>query len=273
MSKLQIGKLGNIALFPFVAALLVYVCGLLGCGGGGGDGNADVRGRVTTDGVNVSVLHSDDLTSRMSLFVKENFLIKNAFAQDATVALEGATVELFNDQGILIDSTTTNSNGEFFFIEVLPGNYRIVVSSPAIIVPLEIANVVVLSGDGAVVQGSVTEEGGVASVSYEVQDCGPSASVPAQVAHATQIAEAAGVSVEEVIAVRDGQCLGWGQVAAQFDVPQSTLGLGQNHSKGGIKGKNSKPNDDDDSKGNMGENEDKGNNGKNEGQGMGPKNS
>ncbi len=214
-----------------VSCLLASV--VTACGGGGDEGAAPVdngavsiTGRISSDG---------SIATARTGAIFQFELVERAYAQDSDLdgpPLVGGTVDLIGSDGLIVATTTTDSNGEFVFIGVLPGSYSIAVSSPEI-TTLTITEVVVLGGDITIISGQVTATGGVAAVDYRVGDCGTVAGNDAQTAHATALADAAGVSVESVIATREGSCEGWGRIAQDLGVPPGTLGLGNNGTRGG----------------------------------------
>lgn len=206
---------------------------ILSCGGGGsGDGGGNEEASITG-----TVLAGEGVAS-IRLAPKTNFLaslalVKEAYAQDVGVPLQDATVELLLN-GVVVDTTVTDENGDFTFYNVGAGDYSIRVTHPSI-QPVEVTGVAVLAGDLTIISGTVTADGATAAVDYQVGGCTDVQSNAAQLAHAQNIADAAEVDVQEVINVREGQCLGWGEIAHLFEVPPGTLGLGHSETHGGGK--------------------------------------
>lgn len=248
-----------------VAVLCVFVCSLClftACGGGGGDDgnsgsanpqNVSVSGKIVgPPGAVARVQVHSTFASALSRIE----LVSPAYAQDGLQPLEGVSVDLVNSAGVVIATTVTDENGDFFFADVAAGTYSIVASSPNFD-PLRVENIVVLDGDTVVLTGTVQEtEAGVVDVSYRIATCEPVGTNQAQLGHAQNIADAASVPVETVIAERESSCRGWGELAQQFNVPPGTLGLGNIRSQGGGR----RPNGDDDgSPGNSGNNNGNGN--------------
>lgn len=221
----------------FVLSLLFILSGfLIACGGGGSgssSGDVSISGRITAEQAVVAIQR----TAKKDLFYAfSNFeIISRAHAQDTEATgdpLAGATVELYDAAGNLVATTITDENGEFEFLNVSPGDYSIIVSDPSI-EPLTITGLTVLEGDTAEITGTVTVDGGEVSVDYVVDTCGLVADSPGQLGHAEALAEAAEISIDEVTALRETECLGWGVIAQMLDVHPGTLGLGNIRSSGG----------------------------------------
>jgi hypothetical protein len=83
----------------------------------------------------------------------------------------------------------------------------------------------VMDGDTAVIQGTVTSEGGIASVNYVVAECRGASSNTRQLRHAENLADASGRPVEEIIAIREGQCRGWGEITMDPGLSPDVLGI------------------------------------------------
>ncbi len=220
----------------FAVAVFGFV--LSACGGGsGGEGattandSGSISGQVFVDDGAVTVAMKSTAPTPTALFSFE--LIESAHAQEIVgEPLAGATVELIDSNGTVVGSTTTDENGDFLFSGIAAGTYLIQVSEPTI-VTLVVTDVVVLAGDVAVIEGTVTADGGVASVDYELETCGLVAESPGQLGHAEALASAAEISVDEVIALREGNCLGWGVIAQELEVSPGALGLGNSGVRGG----------------------------------------
>lgn len=222
-----------------LVSILIFVTGgLIACGGGGSSSseNVSISGQITTDQTTVAARGSR--TKNIFYSFKNFELIRSAHAQDSDSTAEpvvGATVDLFDSLGSLVATTTTDENGDFVFLDIAPGDYSIQVSDPSITTPLIIDGVTVLAGDTAEIRGTVTQDGGEVSVEYVVDSCDLVVDNQGQLGHAEALAEAADISVEEVIDLRETNCLGWGVIAQQLEVPPGALGLGNTKVKGGGK--------------------------------------
>lgn len=228
----------------------VIVVFLTGCGGGSSGANSEAGGALSLTG---QITVEDSAPAR-------------AVVKDGPVS--GATVQVLDAAGAVVAETITDENGNFAFHNLPPGTYSLVVTGSGF-AAVTIDGVVVLSGDTAVVHGTVSSTGAEASVEYEVDDCTNVAQNSSQLAHAEALAQAAGVTADQVIGMREG-CTGWGVIADQLNIPQSTLGLGHTRTHGGGRGHENGGEENQQENGNSGEEDQTGNSqGGNQGGGQG----
>lgn len=137
---------------------------------------------------------------------------------------DGTTVTLTPTGGGAVHETTT-TDGAFTFTNVPPGEYTIAVEGFTI--ENDPGTIVVGTGDLANVTGTVVE--GAISVNVvvtaQVTDADAILQNDAQVGHLLNLAAAAGVTPDEVLALRQ-QGLGWGKIARLLGVHPSHIGLG-----------------------------------------------
>jgi hypothetical protein len=211
-----------------VAFVILVLCPWLvaGCGGGGssvsgpsgggssGDGSAVVQGQV------VAGRGADAGEPRVIVMVRRALGVGLAEAQSGP-PIPGVPVRLLLG-GVVVQTTTTDANGQFVFRGVAPGVYTVQVDVNG---QLFTANVEVGAGDQAIV--------GVATGSPPtVQVTAVSTDVynnDAQLGHAVNIANASpNCDVVQVTRFRE-QGLGWGQIARRCNVHPSVIGLGRSN--------------------------------------------
>lgn len=137
---------------------------------------------------------------------------------------DGTVVTLTPTGGGAVHTTTTTA-GAFTFTNVPPGEYTIAVTG------FTIANnpgpIIVGAGDLATVTGTVVE-GTIAMnvvVVAQVTDADAILQNDAQVGHLLNLAKAAGVTPDAVLALRQ-QGMGWGRIAKELGVHPRYIGLG-----------------------------------------------
>lgn len=252
-----------------LASLGLVTVMLAGCGGGSSSNTGPSSGGGSGSSgavVQGQIVRSSGTALRESAVVVVLRTALGVGLAEAAVGepLVGATVNLLSG-GSIVDTTTTDSSGNFQFTNVAPGTYTIEVldasNLPIAQDPTSTTSVTVGAGDIGVIAGTVTvatDSGAplftVTSVHVAAVNANDLLQNANQVCHAVSIATAAGVNVLDVIAARQGGGgHGWGQVAHQFGVPPSVLGNqsctetqisdtvalagGQGHGKGKGKGK------------------------------------
>ncbi|MHC4561661.1 MAG: SdrD B-like domain-containing protein [Planctomycetota bacterium] len=109
--------------------------------------------------------------STISGFVYEDFN-NDGEINFSELAIENVTVDLVDDQSVVIQTTTTDENGLYVFNNVLPGTYEIRETQPVgyedgIDTLGEIDGVAVgMAGDDVFTEVAIPEEGGVVAVNY-----------------------------------------------------------------------------------------------------------
>lgn len=204
--KLLINVLFVLALVSLFAA---------GCGSGGGSAGGSAGGGT----ISGSLTSSSGVTARLADSV-------SSFA--ALEEISGVPVQLVDAEGVVVQETVTDINGRFEFTGVEQGDYTVRVLKDATGDLLTEVDVSLLEGDDAFIEGAVAGKNADWSV-YFVANETDLLQNDAQMRIANNIAQNSGVSLDEVITLRESG-LGWGEIAHQLDVPPGSMGLG--HDKG-----------------------------------------
>ena len=223
------------AVVPWIG-LCLMVGILAGCGGssssstgpslsgGGGGSGAVVQGQIRTRTASAG---------EPAVMVVLEKLLGIGIAEAATAPVpDGTVVRLVAIAGgVTLETTTTG--GAFTFPNVLPGQYT-----------LEVVGFPVVTGDTSffVGAGDLARIDGVAvqdDVTLAVAITAPQTTADnvlqsdAQVGHLINLAQAAGVPADQVLALRL-QGMGWGQIAHTLGVSPSRIGLGHPPSQADI---------------------------------------
>lgn len=203
-------RLGMSSIFILALASLLMACG---SGGGGGSTSAGVStdtgntisGRVALAGVSIG----------RSLFA----------ISDTDDVYTTATVQLVDSDGNMVAETTTDEDGKFEFNNVAEGDYTVIVidnETGKVVTQVDIS---LLEGDDVDIEGVIDTTGTEWTIEFTSNDDESDLQNDAQTQHAENLAEASGLDVDEVTAMRlDG--MGWGQIAKELGVHPGVLGLG-----------------------------------------------
>jgi len=192
--------------------------------GGGGSSGAVVQGQIRARTASAG---------EPAVMVVLEKVLGIGIAEAATAPVpDGTVVRLVAVAGgVTLETTTTG--GAFTFSNVLPGQYT-----------LEVVGFPVVTGDTSffVGAGDLARIDGVAvqdDVTLAVEITAPQATADnvlqndAQVGHLINLAQAAGVPADQVLALRL-QGMGWGQIAHTLGVSPSRIGLGHQPNQGDI---------------------------------------
>lgn len=135
-------------------------------------------------------------------------------------AYSGGTIELRDSEGNVIDTDTLDEDGNFFFSSVDEGDYTIVLVDPDTGEDVTSLDVSLVDGDNVIISGTVSDTEATWEIEYEAND---GLQNEDQNQNAINIASAAGVSVEEVLEMRESG-MGWGAIANELGVHPSVLG-------------------------------------------------
>jgi hypothetical protein len=227
-----------------VMGLGILTLALAGCGGGSSSstgpsasgssgGSSGSSGAVVQGQIRTQTAAADD--SAVVVVLDTMLGIGVAEAVSDGIVPDGTVVKLIPTGGGAT-LTTTTTGGAFHFDNVLPGEYTIqvvgfttILSGPTTIVvgPGDLADVTgTANKDTIVVTGVhvtalVTDEQGV------LQN-------PTQVGILINLAKAAGVTADTVLALRTQQHMGWGDIAHTLGVHPSVIGQGNQPSQAEI---------------------------------------
>jgi len=140
----------------------------------------------------------------------------------ATEPLTGYTVQLTDSTGAVVAETTVDADGNFKFTGVKEGDYTLVVKDDVGDVVTEV-NVTILEGDDATINGAFTDTSVTWDVVFDSNDSG--ALNDTQMKRAQTIADLSGMSVDEVVAMRESG-MGWGVIAKELGLHPGQLGMG-----------------------------------------------
>ncbi|HWC04060.1 MAG TPA: hypothetical protein VHF87_14980 [Methylomirabilota bacterium] len=195
-------------------------------GGGSGGSGAVVQGQIRAKTTAIG-------ESAVAVALQRVLGIGVAEAQAGAAVPDGTVVRLVAaGQGVTLQTSTTG--GAFAFTNVLPGQYTIevvgftIVSGPT--------TFFVGAGDLANISGTASRDQvtldnvHVAAAQTEVQGILQS---DAQVGHLINLAVAAGVPADQVLALRL-RGMGWGQIAHALGVHPGSIGLGHEPGQGQI---------------------------------------
>ena len=175
------------------------------CGGGAGSaaGGNTISGQVTATGLTASARTA--LTAAFTTY-------------------DELSVQLVDSTGAVVDTVAAGDDGSFTFMNIGEGDYTIVVVDDTTGETVAEVDFSCLNGDDVFVTGSISED----TASWQIEFTANSMlQNEEQTEKALSIAQASGLGVDEVLAMRqDG--MGWGVIAQELGVSPSVLGLGNN---------------------------------------------
>ena len=225
------------AVAPWIG-LCLMVGILTGCGGSSGSStgpsSSSSGGRGSSGAVVQGQIRARTASAgEPAVMVVLEKVLGIGVAEAATVPVpDGTVVRLVAVAGgVTLETTTTG--GAFMFSNVLPGQYTLeVVGFPVVTGD---TSFVVGAGDLARIDGIAVQD----DVTLAVEITAPQTTADnvlqndAQVGHLINLAQAAGVPKDQVLALRL-QGMGWGQIAHTLGVSPSRIGLGHPPSQADI---------------------------------------
>jgi len=158
--------------------------------------------------------------------IKGNLSYNSGYAgrmlQTVSEPLTDVTVELVDDTGKVVATTTVNSNGDYTFTNVEQGGYTVVVKDVDGNTVAE-ASVTVADGDNAVLSGTFTDTSVTWNLFFEANS---SSLNDTQKAMLTKLAELSGVSESDILQMRLTDHMGWGVIAKELGLHPGQLGMG-----------------------------------------------
>lgn len=192
-----------------VSTGLLMAAVFFACGGGDGGGGTGSRGNTLDGQVNLS-----GSQARM------------ADLRDSSTFYSKAIVQLLDSTGAVVAQTHTDDQGNFTFKNVSEGDYTLVLIDGETHEEVTRVSFSVADGDDVHIVGTVTESEAGWKIEFVANQALQN---PAQDEKAAILAEASGLSINEIVEMRKSG-KGWGEIANELGVHPGLLGLG--HSDG-----------------------------------------